>query len=119
MSVHISRVKVASGQRQKNIIESVLEQTNLISAKMLLIVLILIALLVSGVSVIYTTFQNRYLLNELQQLKHQRNDLQVHWGQLLIEQSTFSLEGRIERKAVEELQMKVPEIADIIMVRYE
>jgi cell division protein FtsL len=119
MNVHIGRVQVASGQRRKNIIVSVLEQTNLISTKMLLVVLILIALLASGISLIYTTFKNRYLLNEIQELKQQRNELQVHWGQLLIEQSTFSLEGRIERKAVEELQMKVPEIADIIMVRYE
>lgn len=83
-------------------------------------VLVLLALLlVSGVSVIYTTFKNRYLLNELQQLKNERNELQVQWGQLLIEQSTFSLEGRIERKAIDELQMVVPDFSEIVMVRYE
>jgi cell division protein FtsL len=86
---------------------------------MTLITVLLLALLVSGISVIYTTFKNRSMLNELQQLRNQRNELQVQWGQLLIEQSTFSLDSRIERKAIEELQMIVPEFSDVVMVRYD
>lgn len=99
--------------------QSVLAWADLFSARMTIVLVMLTLLLVSGVSVIYTTFKNRYLLNELQQLKNQRNELQVQWGQLLIEQSTFSLEGRIERKAIDELQMKVPDFSEIVMVRYE
>lgn len=98
---------------------SVLVWADLFSPRMIIIAVLLVGVLVSGVAVIYTTFKNRYLLNELQQLKNQRNELQVQWGQLLIEQSTFSLEGRIERKAVDELQMEVPQFSDIVMVRYE
>jgi cell division protein FtsL len=86
---------------------------------MTLVTVLLLALLVSGISVIYTTFKNRSMLNELQQLRNQRNELQVQWGQLLIEQSTFSLDSRIERKAIEELQMIVPEFSDVVMVRYD
>jgi cell division protein FtsL len=86
---------------------------------MTLVAVLLLALLVSGISVIYTTFKNRSMLNELQQLRNQRNELQVQWGQLLIEQSTFSLDSRIERKAIEELQMIVPEFSDVVMVRYD
>lgn len=92
---------------------------DLLSARMTIVLIVLAVLVVSGVSVIYTTFKSRYLLNELQQLKSQRNELQVQWGQLLIEQSTFSLEGRIERKAMDELQMEVPDFSEIVMVRYE
>jgi len=117
--MQINRVKVADGETRVSVPKSVMEQTALLSSKMLAVLVLLFALLVSGISVIFTTFNNRYLLNELQQLKQQRNELQVQWGQLLIEQSTFSLEGRIERKAIDELEMKVPELADIIMVRYE
>jgi cell division protein FtsL len=86
---------------------------------MTLVTVLLLALLVSGISVIYTTFKNRSMLNELQQLRNQRNELQVQWGQLLIEQSTFSLDSRIERKAIEELQMIIPEFSDVVMVRYD
>src|SRR5690554_658252 len=102
---------------QQNV--SVLAWADVFSARMVFIALLLVMLLVSGVSVIFTTFQQRLLLNELQGLENQRNELQVQWGQMLIEQSTFSLEGRIERKAVEELQMELPRISDIVMVRYE
>ncbi len=91
----------------------------LFSPRMVVILLLLLCVLVSGISVIYTTFKNRYLLNELQQLKTQRNELQVQWGQLLIEQSTFSLESRIERKATDELAMEIPDISEIVMVRYD
>ena len=99
--------------------QSVLVWADLFSARMTIVLVLLTLLVVSGVSVIYITFKNRYLLNELQQLKNARNELQVQWGQLLIEQSTFSLEGRIERKAIDELQMEVPDFSEIVMVRYE
>ena len=99
--------------------QAVFSWVEIFSARTQLVVLLLLTLLVTGVSVVYATFKNRYLLNELQQLRNQRNELQVQWGQLLIEQSTFSLEARVERKAIDELQMKVPEFAQIVMVRYE
>lgn len=98
---------------------SIYQWVNLFSPRMTLITVLLLALLASGISVIYTTFKNRSMLNELQQLRNQRNELQVQWGQLLIEQSTFSLDSRIERKAIEELQMIVPEFSDVVMVRYD
>lgn len=108
-----SGVKVRQGE------QAVFSWAAIFSARTQLILLLLLILLATGISVVYTTFKNRYLLNELQQLKNQRNELQVQWGQLLIEQSTFSLEARVERKAIDELQMKVPEFAEIVMVRYE
>ena len=65
------------------------------------------------------TYQNRFLFNELQQLRNQANSLEVQWGQLLIEQSTFGLEGRIEQKATEQLHMHVPELDRIVMVTHD
>lgn len=75
--------------------------------------------LCSGLAVVYLTHQNRFLFKQLQALKDQANELDVQWGQLLIEQSTFGLEGRIEQKAVELLEMKVPEIDQIVVVTNE
>jgi cell division protein FtsL len=49
-------------------------------------------------------------------LREEANQLDVEWGQLLLEQSTFGLDGRIEQKAVEQLRMQVPEIDHIVMV---
>lgn len=78
---------------------------------------LLLVVLGSGVTVVYVTHRDRLLFNELQQLKSDANSLQVEWGQLLIEQSTFGLEGRIENKATEQLHMHVPEVDRIVMVK--
>lgn len=75
--------------------------------------------LASGLSIVHTTHENRFVFNELQEMKEQANQLEVEWGQLLIEQSTFGIEGRIEQKAIEQLQMQVPELSNIVMVRHE
>lgn len=75
--------------------------------------------LVAGLSIVATTHKNRFAFNELQVLRDQANGLEVEWGQLLIEQSTFGVEGRIVQKAFEQLQMEVPDIAKIVMVNHE
>ena len=80
---------------------------------------LLLVLLVTGIAVVHSTHKSRYALHELQQLRAERNALEVQWGQLLIEQSTFGLESRIERRAMEELNMHVPDWSDIVVVRYE
>ncbi len=76
----------------------------------------LVLTLLSGLAVVDSTHENRVAFNELQELREQANRLDVQWGQLLLEQSTFGVEGRIEQKAIEQLAMKVPEISNIVMV---
>ena len=78
--------------------------------------LLLLCLLVSGLGVVKTTHENRYVFNRLQELRSEANDMSVEWGQLLIEQSTFGVEGRIEQKATEQLGMRVPDVSQIVMV---
>ena len=82
-------------------------------------VLLLMLLLSSGLSVVLTTHQNRSVFNELQELKDEANELETEWGQLLIEQSTFGVEGRIEEKAASQLLMQVPDLSEIVMVTNE
>lgn len=82
----------------------------------IVLLLALASVLVTGLSVVATTHENRFAFNELQVLRDHANRLEVEWGQLLIEQSTFGVEGRIEQKALEQLQMEVPDIAKIVMV---
>ena len=77
---------------------------------------ILLSLLCSGLGVVKTTHENRYVFNRLQELKNEANEISVEWGRLLIEQSTFGVEGRIEQKASEQLGMRVPDVSQIVMV---
>ena len=66
---------------------------------------------------IWSTHKSRHLLNELQQLEQQRNDLQVEWGQLLLEQSSLVSQGRIENLAIAELGMKIPVTENVVVVQ--
>lgn len=91
----------------------------LFSSANLLVTGLMLAVVVSALAVVYVSYQHRMTFHELQQLRVQSNELDVHWGQLLIEQSTFGLEGRIERRAMEELNMTFPDWSKIIMVRHE
>ena len=73
----------------------------------------------SAMGVIFSTYKNRHLLNDLQQLEKQRNELQVKWGQLLLEQSSLVSQGRIEVLAIAELGMIIPASENVVVVSVE
>ena len=107
--------------RRSDIVEPVVPPPVLVwlglaSASSALLHALLVSLLVSGLMVVKTTHENRFAFNQLQVLREEANQLDVEWGQLLLEQSTFGLGGRIEQKATRELQLQVPRISDIVMV---
>ncbi len=71
----------------------------------------------SAIGVIWSTHKSRHLLNDLQQLEQERNDLQVQWGQLLLEQSSLVSQGRIENLAIAELGMIIPATENVVVVQ--
>ncbi len=87
------------------------------SGKVLLIMILLIVTFVSATSVVYVKHYNRKLFVELQQLEKQRDDMEVEWGQLQLEQNTWATHARIERIAKEKLQMITPDMSDVIYIR--
>ena len=78
---------------------------------------LLIAVCSSALGVIYTTFTSRHLLNALQQQEKERNDLQVEWGQLLLEQSSIVAQCKVEELAVAELDMEVPDMNKVVVFK--
>ncbi len=86
------------------------------SGKILLILILLIITFVSAVSVVYVKHYNRKLFVELQQLEKQRDDMEVEWGKLQLEQNTWATHARIERIAREQLQMITPQNQDVIYI---
>jgi cell division protein FtsL len=72
--------------------------------------------MLSALAVIHTSHRCRELYTEKAVLQKQENDMQVAWGQYLLEQSSLASLSRIETKAKEELGMRVPELKDVMMV---
>lgn len=62
----------------------------------------------SAVAAVYAKHETRKLYAELQVLERERDQLDMEWGQLQIEQSTWSTHSRVERMAREEIGMGEP-----------
>ena len=76
-----------------------------------------LAVLGSALGVVYAKHEARSRFNELQKLTQVRDDLDIEWGQLQLEQSTWATHGRVERVAREELRMFIPQASDLRIVQ--
>ena len=120
MQYGISNPKTLSGSsRSRTEIPSIIDWMGINNLSALTLIFMMTLTMVSGIAVVLKEHQNRTAFNELQKLKDEGNELQVKWGQLLIEQSTFGVEGRVEEKAINELQMQLPVPAEIVIVNYD
>ncbi|RLU00431.1 cell division protein FtsL [Ketobacter sp.] len=76
----------------------------------------LVLVLVSSVAVNFSSYETRRLVAEHQRLQKENNAMQVEWGQLLLEQSTWGSYNRVEQLAGTKLNMRVPAPNEIVMV---
>ena len=83
----------------------------------LLLLALFIAVLVSALSVSYSAHVHRQLLNGLFAELSERDKMQAEWGRLILEQSTWTAHSRIERLAVAQLHMRIPEPAEVQLVK--
>ncbi|MCI0508530.1 cell division protein FtsL [Chromohalobacter marismortui] len=82
----------------------------------ILLVLILMTL-ASALASIVSTHQTRVQYARFQDLEKQRDSLQTAWGRLLLEESTWSAPGRVETIATQRLDMHVPDVNDVEVIR--
>ena len=75
------------------------------------------ALLGSSLAVVYGKHAARARFVELQRLTHERDELDIEWGQLQLEQSTWGTHGRVERIARDDLHMMIPRPSELRIVR--
>ncbi|MGH8282778.1 MAG: cell division protein FtsL [Gammaproteobacteria bacterium] len=78
--------------------------------------LLIAAMFLSALAVIDARHENRMLFAQLQQARQQRDRINVEWGQLLLEQSTWSTHARIEQMATQKLDMQTPLHPQIVVV---
>ncbi|MDP2852579.1 MAG: cell division protein FtsL [Gallionella sp.] len=79
------------------------------------LILVLIAV-ICAVGVVTSQHKARKLFTELQQEQEQAKRMDVEWGQLQLEQSTWAMHARIEKIATHYLEMQVPDSARIQVV---
>lgn len=75
-----------------------------------------VLVVILGIAVSYSAKDSRDKLNELFLQLQERDRLQAEWGRLVLEHSTWTAHNRIEKLAVEQLGMQIPDPAAVIMV---
>ena len=80
-------------------------------------VLLLVATLASAIGVVYARQQHRQLFIQLTGLERQRDDLNIEFGRMQLEQATWAETNRIEQIATGKLGMVFPASKDIVVVR--
>lgn len=105
---------MAQGRLDINAFGWPLRQT--ITPRFLLVLALLAACLLSALAVISVSHQTRVQYAQLQQLEREQQQLQTEWGQLLLEESAWSAPSRIERLAIERLEMHLPDVHHVEVI---
>ncbi|WP_159017324.1 cell division protein FtsL [Cognatiluteimonas profundi] len=86
------------------------------SARLLLAALIA-ANVLSAIGVVFARHEHRQLFIALTKLEKARDELNIEFGRLQLEQATWAESNRIDQVARTRLGMKFPETGDIVVVR--
>jgi cell division protein FtsL len=82
-------------------------------------VLLLVAVVMCGLSVVTSQHKARKLYIELQKEKDSAQQMEVEWGQLQLEQSTWATPARVEKVATQQLRMQLPKNGQVRIVRLD
>jgi cell division protein FtsL len=82
-----------------------------------LLVAMILASIASAIGVVYARHRHRLLFVELAKLEKVRDELNIEFGRLQLEQATVAESNRIDQVARTRLGMKFPEAGDVVVVR--
>lgn len=82
----------------------------------LLVFVFAVVCVLSSMALVYTKHESRKLFVELEALTHVSDELNIEWGQLQIEQSTWATHARIEKVATDDLSLARPETSEIYVI---
>ena len=83
----------------------------------LLLVVLVAANAASAIAVVYARHLHRQAFATLTRLEHVRDELEIDFGRLQLEQATWAESNRIDQVARNRLGMKFPEGDEIVVVR--
>ncbi len=81
--------------------------------------MLLLMVVACALSVVTSQHKARKLLIELQKEKEFAQQMEVEWGQLQLEQSTWATPGRVGQVAEQKLLMQLPRVEQVQLVRVE
>ena len=82
-----------------------------------LLAVLVLATIATAVGVAHARQQHRLAYAEFNRLLEERDELNIEFSRLQLEQATWSEPNRIEQVATERLGMQFPEAADVVVLR--
>lgn len=80
------------------------------------LIFLLLVVGMSAISVVELRHRNRTAFVNLQSLLQVRDELEIEWSKLLLEEGAWSQHRRIESTATRKLGMRMPNSARMVMV---
>lgn len=78
--------------------------------------ILLSGVVLSAISVVYVKYLTRVRFVELQELRAQRDAIDIEWNRLRLEEAALSTHVVVERKARRELGMYAPRAGEVLMI---
>ena len=83
----------------------------------LLLVVLIVANVASAIAVVYARHEHRQLFIAFKQLVRERDELNIDFGRLQLEQATWAESNRIDQVARNKLGMVFPQADETVVVR--
>ena len=81
------------------------------------LVLLVVSVLGSGVAVVYARQEHRQAYVQLNRLLRERDELNIEFSRLQLEQATWAETNRIEQVATERIGMVFPTASELVVLR--
>lgn len=88
-----------------------------LSKQLCLPLVLIVAVLISALLVIYAINQHRLTFSQLEVAEQSAHQLQLQWGQLLLEQASLATPARVQELATEKLLMVLPVNKQVVIMR--
>ena len=86
------------------------------TARLVLVVLVA-ACVISAIGVVHARHEHRQLYVDMTRLERARDELNIEFGRLQLEQATWAESNRVDQVARTRLGMKFPATDEIVVVR--
>ncbi len=86
-------------------------------ARLWILGVLLAAVALSAIGVVYSKYLSRRDFVALQELQAEKERLGVEWGRLQLEESTLATDSQVEQRARDRLQMHLPDMNDVVVIR--
>jgi len=78
--------------------------------------LLLLGITVSGMAVVYVKYLSRTLFSELQELRGERDAMEIHRLRLQLEEGSLATYSRVEQTARTHLKMHIPRRGEVVVL---